>query len=185
MDAAQASAEWAKTAGDFVRYGVPSICTAAVAILTAKFIRSHEERKERRRRRQDFLERVVEQLDRAALPVNNAVARLGALDHFRHEGFPSEISEAKVMQDVMEAIAKMEDAEADLYLVESKIGMFGFTDCMQMFQDHCLALGFLKGAMLKCLGREMTKAQLDDARVDWQVKRLTFVQKLTRAFETV
>ena len=51
---------WAQVLDDFIKIGLPSLCTAVVAFLIAKFTRSHDFEKERRRRKQDFLERAAE-----------------------------------------------------------------------------------------------------------------------------
>jgi hypothetical protein len=51
VDWAQASSDWAKA----LTVIGPSVCTAVVALLVARWTRSHEFEKERRRRKQDFL----------------------------------------------------------------------------------------------------------------------------------
>ena len=61
--------DWPQVTDDFIKIGLPSICTAAVALLASiltavvtlrvsKFTRSHDLDKERRRRRQDALEKI-------------------------------------------------------------------------------------------------------------------------------
>src|SRR5437868_1498516 len=50
--------DWRQVTDDFIKIGLPSICTAAVALFVSKFTRSHDLDKERRRRRQDALEKV-------------------------------------------------------------------------------------------------------------------------------
>jgi hypothetical protein len=57
VDWAQASSDWARA----LTVIVPSLCTAAVALLVARWTRSHELKKELRQRRQDTLEKLIDE----------------------------------------------------------------------------------------------------------------------------
>src|SRR4030095_7827553 len=65
--------EWAQVADDFIKIGLSGIFAALVALLIAKFSRSHEMEKERRRRRQDTFEKSVGEFQAAHQTVTDVI----------------------------------------------------------------------------------------------------------------
>jgi len=65
---------WAQVLDDFIKIGLPSLCTAVVAFLIAKFTRSHDFEKEPKRRKQDFLERAAEPMDELTMRMESLLS---------------------------------------------------------------------------------------------------------------
>lgn len=187
MDWAQASSEWANTVGVFSRYAVAPICTAAVALFAAKFLRSHDDKKERRRRRQDFLERVLEDLDGLQYDVNAALRIVIAIKALTDGAESRQIRETALQdlnRQLSESIKVIEIAVSKVARHESKFRLFRFEGCGAAFEDHILATTVLLGAILKSWGgHQQPDNFLERARFDWWEKKQILISKITDSFE--
>jgi hypothetical protein len=78
--------QWTQVTDDFVKFAIAPICTAAAAITLFILTRQHDFEKERRRRKQDFLLRVAEELDRLTLCLESAASLRHVVSQARDSG---------------------------------------------------------------------------------------------------
>lgn len=127
----QVNSEWARA----LTVIVPSVCTAAVALLIARWSRSHDFEKERRRRRQDFLEAVsgayatFQQMLQELLSLTMACTRPGPI---------LEETRAILEQEWTTAHEKAVESQINLAVLNNKLRLLGFTDCADKLMEFDL-----------------------------------------------
>ena len=97
---------------DFIKIGLPSICTAAVALLVSKFTRSHDLDKERRRRRQDALEKISDDFQAACFSLSNL-----AINYSAYRELQNDAAGRVAFEDLWKSGGAIDAATKDLYLV--------------------------------------------------------------------
>jgi hypothetical protein len=121
--------DWAQVIDDFIKIGLPWICTAAVALLVSEFTRSHDLNKERRRRRQDALEKVSDNFQAACfsqskLAINYSVYRVSQNDPARPIAF----------EDLWKSGAAIDAATKDLYLIGGRLKLLRIKKMRRSFR---------------------------------------------------
>ncbi len=102
--------------------------------LIAKGTRSHEFEKERRRRKQDCLERVIEDLDEQESAF--AAWRVSSLNRLTQKKKGNPDMELATMKDTIEDHKKHEVAVTKLNRSRSKLIVFGFDECAASLRDY-------------------------------------------------
>lgn len=158
---------------DAVKIGLGTLCGWWIA----RGGRAHEFEKERRRRKQDFLERAAEALDDLTL---------------RMESFLSSEEVVRVVTEDLklgarEAFLKdfdlLGEAEAKFARLESKLALFDSPQCTKSFKAHQHSTTKLKGALAaRSQGRESNVESACDAW--WETER-EFREQTVSAFRAL
>lgn len=127
--------------------------------LIARGSRAHELERERRRRKQDFLERAAEALDDLTLRMESV---LSSDDVVRAA---SENLKLRAQEAWLKDLDLLDEAETKFARLESKLALFEFPDCASAFKTHQHSTTELKGALLaRSQGRE---DRVERARQSW------------------
>ena len=162
---------------DAIKIGLPSLCTAVVAFLIAKFTRSHDFEKERRRRKQDFLERAAEPLDELTMRMESL---LSSEETARSV---DEQVKLKAQELLLKELELLEEAETKFGRIETKLLLVGFPECVEAFKAHQRCTIELKGAILaRSQGREDRVAKSRDA---WWESESRLRDQIVSAFRTL
>jgi hypothetical protein len=122
---------WLEVIDDAVKIGLGGF----LGWLVTKGSRSHEFEKERRRRKQDCLERVVEDLDETESSIDMLMATAAVLVRARKENW-HELQQAYAVQKMNENYEASTGAETKLYRSRSKLMVFGFVGCAKALEAY-------------------------------------------------
>ena len=160
----------------------PSSITAFVAVKVAKLTHSHEDLKERRRRRQDALEAVVELFEKAHVMILDVVIA------YRIEGDIRELPEGdqekarksaeKVLELANDCLGEIRNAFGRMH---SRLKMLGAAEADAALDDYHTVADELvkKTAEYTSEGRRF----VEDAWQKLRPKRLSFVDAVSRRFK--
>ena len=121
---------WLEVVDDAVKIGLGGF----VGWLIARGSRSHEFEKERRRRKQDCLERVVEHLDETESSVEMLMVTAAVLVNERKEN--TQEWQVRMSEKVNENYEASNAAETKLYRSRSKLTVFGFVRCAKALKVY-------------------------------------------------
>jgi hypothetical protein len=172
--------DWPQVTDDFIKIGLPVICTSAVALLVSKFTRSHDLDKERRQRRQDALEKISEDFQLACvslseLAINYSVYRESQNDPARPIAFG----------ELLKSGAAMDAATKDLHRIRGRLKLLRLEKCEEAFVEFLnQTIEFRK--MLKLPPEPMATKDMVQKKVD-ELKLLqdAVERSLTEAFASV
>jgi len=168
---------WAQVLDDFIKIGLPSLCTASAALLIAKFTRSHDFEKERRRRKQDFLEQIAEPLDDLTMRMESV---LSSEETVRSVDDPLKLRASELF---LKELDLLDEAELKFGRIETKLALAGFPECLEAFRAHRHCTTKLQGAVLaRSQGREDTVAGACKA---WWQTESEFRHKIVSAFRAL
>jgi hypothetical protein len=131
---------WADVAADAIKIGVPSLLTALTAIFVARGSRSHEFEKERRRRKQDCLERVMEDLDTCQAAATALFSSTAALMITRDA---SAVQVNDALEDLNRVTDQLALSQNALTRWVSKLSVLGFGDLAAAVEKYDFAISFL------------------------------------------
>ncbi len=156
--------DWPQVTDDFVKIGLPSICTAAVALLVSKFTRSHELDKERRRRRQDALEKVSDDFQASCFSLSDL-----AMKYSVYRELQTDPAGRIAIGNLWESGGVIDAATRDLYLIGGRLKLLGLKKCEETFVEFLNeTIAFRK--MLKLppepmATKEMVRLEFDKVKV--------------------
>jgi len=131
--------EWPQVTDDLIKVGLPvictatvavfaSICTAAVALLGFRFTRSHELEKERRRRRQDALEKISEDFQTACATLSDLTITYSVYrESYTHPAGGIAFGELWESGGAMDAVTK------DLHRILGRLKLLQLKKCEEAF----------------------------------------------------
>jgi hypothetical protein len=122
--------DWPQVTDDFIKIGLPSICTAAVALLVSKFTRSHDLDKERRRRRQDALEKVSEDFQAACFSLSDL-----AINYSVYRESQNDPVGRIALEDLGKSGDAIDAATKDLYLIGGRLKLLQLKKCEEAFVE--------------------------------------------------
>jgi len=114
---------WPQVIDNFIKIGLPSICTAAVALFGFWFTRSHELEKDRRRRRQDALEKISDDFQAACVSLSGLTINYSI---YRESG-GTNLDALWKSHDAMEAATK------DLHRIRGRLTLLQLKKCNEVF----------------------------------------------------
>src|SRR6266487_6448810 len=156
--------DWPQVTDDFVKIGLPSICTAAVALLVSKFTRSHELDKERRRRRQDALEKVSDDFQSACFSLSDL-----AIKYSVYRELQNDPGGRIAIGNLFESGGAIDAATKDLHLIAGRLKLLGLKKCEEAFVEFLnQTIAFRK--MLKLPAepmatKEMVRQKFDELKL--------------------
>jgi hypothetical protein len=115
--------EWPQVASDFIKIGLPALCTAAVALFGFWFTRSHELEKDQRRRRQDALERISDDFQAACF---NLATLARDYSVYRDSGGTN-------FQELFKTDDAIDAATKDLHVIGGRLKLLQLTKCDEAF----------------------------------------------------
>ncbi len=141
---------WPEVTDTAVKIGLPTTLTALTAIFLAKFSHSHDLEKERRKRKQDFLEKLGSDFD----------AYDSALDAMRSDDqvarrLPDSLEAQRSLLNTYRAV---DQAERGLSHLQSRLLMSGFPACYARLQEYEMATTLLKAAVSKQVGEDIEQS---------------------------
>jgi hypothetical protein len=170
----------AQVADDSVKFAVAPICRAAAAITIFILSRKHDFEKERRRRKQDFLLRVAEELDRLTLCLESAASLRGVVSEARDSG--QQEMERGAIDALSKQIEEAERYESKFGMLETPLYLFEFSQCSERFRAVTHATAKLKAALTTLTGGpEEQEAAL---RVWWEAEA-KFREELVAVFKAL
>jgi hypothetical protein len=133
--------DWPQVTDDFVKIGLPSICTAivalfaatctsAVALLISKSTRSHDLEKERRRRRQDALEKVSDDFQAACFRLSDLAMKYSAYRELK-----ADPAGHIAIAELFESGGAIDAATKDLHLIAGRLKLLGLKKCQEAFVE--------------------------------------------------
>jgi hypothetical protein len=122
--------DWPQVTDDFIKIGLPSICTAAVALLVSKLTRSHDLEKERRRRRQDALEKVSDDFQAACFSLSE-LARYYSV----YRELQNDPARPIAAGGLWESGAAIDAATKDLHLIGGRLKLLRLKKCEEAFVE--------------------------------------------------
>jgi hypothetical protein len=144
---------------DLVKIGVPSLLTGTAAFFIARSTRLHDFEKERRRRKQDCLERAIEDFDECQSAFDNLWSVSVTVPLFKHEAAHF----VAVLSDANEAGDRLDAAQLKFGRNKSKLSVFGFEECAEALKRYDLAIARMKVALLPVReGKEGAKEASQD-----------------------
>jgi hypothetical protein len=168
---------WAQVLDDFIKIGLPSLCTASVALLVAKFTRSHDFEKERRRRKQDFFEQIGEPLDDLTLRIESL---LSSEEVARSADEQLKLRASELF---LKDLDLLDEAELKFGRIETKLALFGFLECLEAFKAHKICTTKLKGAVL---ARSQDRENSVNRRCEaWWETEAAFREQIKTAFHAL
>jgi hypothetical protein len=133
---------WAEVADTALKLGVPSVIAAAIAAGVAIFLsrrsRAHEFERERRRRKQDCLERAIEDFDECDLAMDEYYVLTQTAAAFRDN--PNLSLQLETAQNQVASAGKTEAAELKLLRSRSKLSVFGFKKASEALEAYSFAV---------------------------------------------
>jgi hypothetical protein len=156
--------DWPQVTDDFIKIGLPSICTAAVALLVSKFTRSHDLDKERRRRRQDALEKISDDFQAACFSLSNL-----AINYSAYRELQNDAAGRVAFEDLWKSGGAIDAATKDLYLVGGRLKLLRLKKCDEAFVEFLnQTIAFRK--MLKLppepmATKEMVRQKFDEVKL--------------------
>src|SRR6266496_3118414 len=167
--------DWPQVTDDFVKIGLPSICTAivalfaatctsAVALLISKSTRSHDLEKERRRRRQDALEKVSDDFQAACFRLSDLAMKYSAYRELK-----ADPAGHIAIAELFESGGAIDAATKDLHLIAGRLKLLGLKKCQEAFVEFLnQTIAFRK--MLKLppepmATKEMVRQKFDELKL--------------------
>jgi hypothetical protein len=129
---------------DLIKIGVPSLLTGTAAFFIAKSTRLHDFEKERRRRKQDCLERAIEDFDECQSALDNLWSVSQTVPLFKHEAAQF----VAVLNDANEAGDSLDAAQVKFGRNRSKLSVFGFDECAEALKSYDFAIARMKVTLL-------------------------------------
>ncbi len=166
---------WAQVADDFIKIGLPSLCTAGVALLIGKFTRSHEFEKERRRRKQDFLTSVADQFEEFESALRHVGTQFALFILAKSQNVPDATIR---QQELLQSIDALNAIDDKLHRLGTKLDLFGFWKCRGILSDYEIRAGEYR-AMLH---EEDPDLPLEAAKIKWMESAEQFRQTLAAAY---
>lgn len=139
-DWAQASSDWAKA----VTVIVPALCTAAVVLLVARWNRSHDLEKERRRRKQDFIEKVVSDFDNLQVLLQETLKLTLALSN---TPMP-ETARNAIIEELQSTMEDVDEAHLQLSRLPGKLRLLDYDDCADKLEALDLQATMFKQVLI-------------------------------------
>jgi hypothetical protein len=170
--------DWAEVINNFIKIGIPAICTAATAVLVTRFAQTHDIEKERRRRRQDFLLKAADELDRLKLSVTEALSLRGVVRELKKTGAGEERI-TNVIVSLLKQIDSVEAAESRFGRLETQFELFAFSRCSKAFSAYGNATMHLKKAITKMDDDPEEKGAIEK----WWAAEIDFRDELASAFK--
>ena len=131
---------------DLIKIGVPSIATGATAFLIARAARSHDFEKERRRRKQDFLEAVADTFADFQQKLQSSFSHTLAV--FNPRPGVEEAARHAIERDSRQADREMQDAQTKLVGFQTKLRLLGFADCADMLAKLSVDISLIRNRLL-------------------------------------
>jgi len=156
--------DWPQVTDDFIKIGLPSICTAAVALLVSKFTRSHDLDKERRRRRQDALEKVSNDFQAACFSLSDLAINYSAYRELQNDAAAGRVA----LEGVWKSGGAIDAATKDLHLIGGRLKLLRLKKCEEAFVEFLnQTIAFRK--MLKLppepmATKEMVRQKFDEVK---------------------
>ena len=172
--------DWPQVTDDFVKIGLPAICTAGVALLVSKFTRSQDLDKERRRRRQDALEKVSDDFQAACFSLSDLATKYSVYRELQNDP-----AGHIAVGDLFESGGAIDAATKDLHLIAGRLKLLGLKKCEEAFVEFLnQTIAFRK--MLKLPPEPMATKEMVREKFD-KVKVLqgAVERSLAEAFESL
>jgi hypothetical protein len=165
---------WAQVLDDFIKIGLPALCTASVALLIAKFTRSHDFDKERRRRKQDLFEQLAEPFDDLTMRMESVLSSEETVRKVDAQ------LKTRATESLLNDLDLLDEATLKFGRIETKVQFFDLADCVKAFKTHQHNTLKLKGAVFaRYYGREDTVDEMCNA---WWISENEFRSRITAAF---
>jgi len=166
--------EWPQVVDNFIKIGLPSICTAAVAFFGFWFTRSHELQKDRRRRRQDALEKISDDFQAACFTLSSLAREYSV---YRESKSGMSLEELYKTDDAIDAATK------DLTVIGGRLKLLQLTKCDEAFGGF-QTIAFRK--ILKLPPEPLATAEVVRREFDKvQALRVHFERSLGEAFNSL
>jgi len=136
---------WPEVADTALKIGLSAAIGGGDAIFVSKSARLHDFEKERRRRKQDSLERAIEDFDECELALDDYHILSKTAASFQDS--PDLRVRAHVRENLLAAVDKAEAAEMKFRRSRSKLGVFGFRKCADALDAYSLAISKEKVAL--------------------------------------
>ena len=171
--------QWTQVADDFVKFAIAPICTAAAAVTIFILSRKHDFEKERRRRKQDFLLRVADELDRLTLCLESAASLRRVVSKGRDSG--QQEMERVSIDALLKQVEEAERYESRFGMCETQLYLFEFSQCSEKFQAVTHATTKLKAALTTFTG----EPEEQQALRDWWDAEAKFREELVAVFKAL
>jgi hypothetical protein len=167
--------DWAQVTSDFIKIGLPAICTATVALLVSKLTRSYELDKERRRRRQDALEKISDDFQAACFSLCSLAIKYSVCRE----------SAGKNSEELLKTGDAIDAATKDLHGILGRVKLLQLTKCDEAFGAFLnQTIAFRK--ILQLPPEPMATKETVDQELDKvQALRITVEHSLGEAFNSL
>ena len=176
---------WAEVADTAFKLGVPSVIAAviaaSVAVLLSRRSRAHEFERERRRRKQDCSERVIEDFDECDLAMDEYYILTRTAAAF--SGNPNLNLRLEAAENQVASGGKSEAAELKFRRSRSKLAVFGFKKASEALEAYSFAVAKERVALQPLLdGEAEREGPLVAAHEERVTKALGFQDAIAEAF---
>jgi hypothetical protein len=169
---------------DLIKIGVPTLFTGLMAFFIARGTRSHELDKERRRRKQDCLERVIEDFDELQSATTDFILNSYTVETFGKD--PNDLVREHVFTDASKSMKQVEAAQRKFCRSRSKLSVFGFEECAAALTQFDLAVAHVIVALQPLReGEERAEKAFDTLRREMVIRGLAFQTTVAAALKAL
>jgi len=132
---------WAQALDDFIKFGIAPICTALVALLTVRFTRSNEDKRERRKDAQTLLREITRILCDSYIGMSDYLYFHRKLIFDKHSPSPDQLKEhVKLLDSLIQSAEKLQHNYSTLIVLgldESLAKLEKYSEARTELQDLC------------------------------------------------
>lgn len=173
---------WPEVADTALKIGLPAAIAGTVAILVSRSGRLHDFEKERRRRKNDCLERAIEDFGDCDVAADEFYVLSHTAAAFKDN--PDQNLRIQVSENLVRSVEKTEIAEAKLHRSRSKLEVFGFRVCADALEAYTFAVSKERVALEPMRkGEDGWQAPLADSHEERISKALAFRAAITDALK--
>ena len=116
---------------DAIKIGLPTLLGGLIAAFTFWATRSHEREKERRRRRQDALEKVSDDFQAACFSLADLAVKYSVYRELQNDPAPRRVAAGNLF----ESGGAIDAATKDLHLIGGRLKLLRLEECEQAFDE--------------------------------------------------